>query len=187
MRMTVSGSRAGDASLDVNDECDASQNSAHSDCQFGDVFSQNYSPSSLTTDPVTDEVHDEGDGPGKELAAEVSCAGGHRSKCQIGTKEEEDDDLLPADPLPEQIHDQGLEVLVSDRLQIHFFSLLLYGIPLLTPFELFCDSFEITSESCQIWVCISVYGRWNSRLSAVFIIAKTRTKTMQSVRDQGQG
>ena len=62
MKMTVSGSRApGDASLDVTNVCDPSQNSAHSDCQFRDVFSQNYSPSSLTTDSVTDEVHDEGD------------------------------------------------------------------------------------------------------------------------------
>ena len=84
---------------------------------------------------------------------------GHRSKCQIGTKEEEDDYLLLADPLPEQIHDQGLEVLVSDRLQIHVFSLLLYGIPLHTLLELFSDSLEITSESCaNLGVHISLWS-----------------------------
>lgn len=114
-------------------------------------------------------------------------ASGRGSKCQIRTKEEENDDLLSADPASEQVHDQSPEVLVLDRLKIHFSSLLLNGISFFALFELFSDSFEITSKSRQIRMRVSIYGHRDGSLIAGTFHVENKKKNNAISPGSGSG
>lgn len=160
--------------LNVNGEGDTTGESTESHCQFGDVVSQNYSPTSLLLNPRANGTQDEGYWPSEELATQVQSSIQDCSSCKIRTEEKEHNDSRSRNgSVFEEVTQQTLEVVVLDAIQVYLVSLSSNGNSFLRLFKLFCNLPQVTSEGRQLGMRISIHccsvaakSRWIKRLLA---------------------